>query len=244
MAKSPLQLRLPLREKSGWGGRRVGAGRKLAPGRRDPHRKRPSLAARFPCLVTLKVRRDVPSLRGVRVVREIEGSLRALVERTEFRVIHYSIQRNHVHAIVEATSTPALARGMKSLGARLARAANRIFGRQGPVLSDRFHLRILRTPRAVRNALAYVLLNARKHWMKRRGFAPPVRLDEASSARWFTGWRRAPPGRAPRPLAWPPEVAPAHTWLLAQGWRRHGLIDPAEVPSHAGRGASMRATRA
>ncbi|MEN8161598.1 MAG: hypothetical protein ABFS41_16130 [Myxococcota bacterium] len=106
------------------------------------------------------------------------------------------------------------------------------------MLDGRFHHRVLRTPREVRNALAYVLLNARRHWAKaHRGRRPPVRLDEASSARWFDGWRRAwrtrlgppvEPGRgAPR------EVAPARTWLLRVGWRRHGLVDPSEVPGVA-----------
>lgn len=89
---------------------------------------------------------------------------------------------------------------------------------------------MLRTPREVRNALAYVLLNARKHWKERNGAAPPLRLDEASSARWFDGRKR----RIRAPLVRdPPEVAGAHTWLLAVGWWRHGLVDPGEVPGRA-----------
>ncbi|MEN8159527.1 MAG: hypothetical protein ABFS41_05570, partial [Myxococcota bacterium] len=87
-------------------------------------------------------------------------------------------------------------------------------------------------------ALAYVLLNARRHWAKARGGRrPPVRLDTASSARWFDGWQVAwrarlePPGAAGPGAA--PEVAPPHTWLLRLGWRRHGLVDPSEVPGVA-----------
>ena len=89
-------------------------------------------------------------------------------------------------------------------------------------------MRILRTPREVRNALAYVLLNARKHWRERHGAPPPVLLDEASSSRWFDGWRHVPGSREPPRES--PEVVPPRTWLLSTGWRRHGLIDPAEVP--------------
>ena len=116
MAKRSRQLALLLREKRGWGGRRQGAGRRPGRVRRDPHRRRSPLAARFPCLVTLRVRGDVPSLRSVRYVREVERSFRALGERADFRVVHHALQGNHVHAIVEAASAPALARGMKSLG--------------------------------------------------------------------------------------------------------------------------------
>jgi len=114
---------------------------------------------------------------------------------------------------------------MKSIGSRLARAVNRVFRRSGPVLADRFHLHVLRTPREVRNALAYVLMNARRHLAKRgHGPAPHAEIDPASSGRWFDGWRGAAASSRPAPVARP------RTWLLALGWRRHGLLDPAEVP--------------
>jgi REP element-mobilizing transposase RayT len=113
--------------------------------------------------VTLKVREGIPSLRTVQLVRELERVFAASCERNDFRLVHYSIQGNHAHLIAEADSACALGRGMKSLAARLARAVNRVFRRSGPVLADRYHLHVLRTPREVRNALAYVLLNARKH---------------------------------------------------------------------------------
>jgi hypothetical protein len=142
--------------------------------------------------------------------------------------VHYSIQRDHVHLIVEAAGKKALASGMKSVGPRLARAVQSVFSVRGRVLAGRYHLHVLRSPREVRNALAYVLLNARKHWVQRRRKAPPVRLDVCSSARWFDGWRQTPAaGRDQGPM----EVARPRSWLLVKGWRRHRLIDPAEVPA-------------
>jgi REP element-mobilizing transposase RayT len=183
--------------------------------------------------VTVRVREDVPSLRSVRLVHEVKRSLAKACERGDFRVAHYSLQRDHVHLIVEARGKQALARGMKSVGARLARAVNRVFSRSGPVLDGRFHHRVLRTPREVRYALAYVLLNARRHFAKARGGRrPPVRLDVASSGRWFDGWKRAWGARLVADAPEEPrcEVAPARTWLMRVGWRRHGLVDPSEVP--------------
>jgi hypothetical protein len=154
-------------------------------------------------------------------------------ERGEFRVVHYSIQKDHLHLIVEAAGRDALGNGMKSIGSRLARAVNRVFDRSGPALSGRYHVRALRTPREVRNAIAYVLLNARKHWRERYGSEPPVRLDEASSGRWFMGWRRSL--GAPTGGDGAREVALARSWLLRTGWRRHGLVDPGEVPGPSSR---------
>jgi REP element-mobilizing transposase RayT len=179
------------------------------------------------CHVTLKVRRGIPSLRAVKFVREWERSLAAACERGCFRVAHYSLQPDHVHLIVEATSQRDLASGMKSIGARLARAVNRIFGRCGTVLADRYHLHVLRSPREVRAALAYVLLNARRHLAKLGQRLPRVTVvDPASSGRWFDGWK---PNVEPLGVD-PPAVASARTWLLRIAWRRHGLIDLAEVP--------------
>ena len=161
-----------------WGGAREGAGRKAATRARVWHRE--------PGLVTIRVRRDVPSLRTVRLVREVEQSLREIGKRTDFRVVHYSLQHDHVHMLVEAEGAAALSNGMKCLAARFARAVNRVFDRQGAVLDGRYHHRALGTRREVRAALAYTLLNARKHagkpapgW-RRHGL---IRRDEVPGVR-------------------------------------------------------------
>jgi len=210
------------------GGRRSGAGRRPASSRPPVHHvRRPRLSPRCPSHVTLRVRNGVPSLRSRQFIGEFRATLREACERGTFRVCHYSIQRDHLHMVVEADGKDALARGMKAVAARVARAVNRVFRRKGQVLFGRYHLRVLRTPREVRNAIAYVLLNARKHWRQRYGVAPPVRLDVASSGAWFDGWRRPSPEPEERGSR---AVARPRGWLLREGWRKHGPIDPAEVP--------------
>jgi REP element-mobilizing transposase RayT len=181
--------------------------------------------------VTLRVRPGVPSLRGGALVHEWRRSLAEASERGSFRVTHCSLQGDHAHLIVEAHGKEARACGMKSIGTRLARAVNRVGRRSGPVLDGRYHHRSLRSPREVRRALAYVLLNARRHLAKRRGVSrsATAHLDGASSARWFDGWRPEVASRLPETKAGR-EVARPRTWLLRIGWRRHGLVDPSEVP--------------
>jgi REP element-mobilizing transposase RayT len=180
--------------------------------------------------VTLRVREEIPSLRSVRIVKELERSFSVACERGEFRLAHYSLQGNHAHLVVEAKDRDALGRGMKALGSRLARAVNRVFQRSGPVLADRYHVRVLRTPREVRNALAYVLLNARRHAARGgRTLSRALRIDPASSGRWFDGWKGASAGSPPDL----PAVARSRTWLLSKGWRDRGLLDLDEVPGRA-----------
>jgi hypothetical protein len=182
------------------------------------------------------MRPDVPSLRITRIVDAIERTFSAGCVRPGFRLVHYSLQGNHAHLIVEAHDRDALGRGMKAIAARLALAVNRIAGRKGPVLAERYHLRLLPTPKQVRNALRYVLLNAQHHVAARRrekaaSLSRNVAFDPASSARWFDGWRRQPVPATTRPSRLGrPAVARARTWLLSVGWRRHGLLDPTDVP--------------
>jgi hypothetical protein len=122
---------------------------------------------------------------------------------------------------------------MKAIGARLARAVNRVARRSGPVFTDRYHARTLGTPREVHNALRYVLLNARRHAASARAsLTAPTRLDPASSGRWFEGWKRHSSTISDLRTAsiCQPAVARARTWLLTLGWRRYGLLDPEGVP--------------
>jgi REP element-mobilizing transposase RayT len=187
----------------------------------------------LPAHVTLRVRSDLPSLRSVPIVREIERTFAFGCSRTGFRLVHYSLQGNHAHLIVEASDRETLGRGMMAIASRLARAVNRVAGRSGPVLSDRYHMRLLPTPKEVRSALRYVLLNARRHAAKTRAVVTRnARVDPASSGRWFDGWRVAPQSEEDTQMTTDraSPVARARTWLLRVGWRRHGLIDPTDVP--------------
>jgi hypothetical protein len=135
-----------------------------------------------------------------------------------------------VHLVVEASGKEALAAGMKSTAARLARVVNWVFRRRGKVLDGRYHSVVLRTPRQVRNALRYVLQNWRKHEIRAaRGAA----LDPCSSGRWFAGWKEASAAAemAQRdPVGGGRETARARCWLIRRGWYRHGFIGLAEAP--------------
>jgi putative transposase len=134
------------------------------------------------------------------------------------------VQSNHLHLLIEARDQATLARGMQGLSVRIAKALNRHWNRHGTVFSDRYHARALRTPREVRNALVYVLQNARKHGWRGTG------LDPLSSASRFDGWAddgaaaQAGSGLPPAP------VVAARTWLARTGWKRCGRIRTNEVP--------------
>jgi len=156
-------------------------------------------------------------------------ALAAGADRLGMRVVHYSVQGDHLHLLVEAKAATSLQRAMQGLSIRIAKALNRLMGRKGKVFADRYHARILRTPKEVRSALVYVLGNAHKHALAKgrrlRG------IDPCSSGPWFDGWR---PGTVVGRSVLPRASVPAGTWLLGTGWRRHGLLDVREL-EEAGR---------
>jgi putative transposase len=180
--------------------------------------------------------RAVPNLRAQVVVKRIAAAIRR-ASKDGFRVIHFSIQENHVHAMVEGDDHAAVQRGAQGLAIRLAKAINRVTGRTGKVWAQRHERHDLRTPTEVRNCLVYILFNFRKHARGGSGEAWANRsLDPKSSAIWFDGWSaRAGPHLATlaRETKLDPEapcVAPPKRWLTREGWRKLGLVDPNEFP--------------
>ena len=223
--KHDKQLDLPLKLR---GGRRRNAGRKRATARPCvSHARRAKLSSGEPLLVTMRLLNALPSLRRIQVRKILNRAFAAGCDRFGFRLIHYSIQSNHLHLLVEARNRGALTRGIQGLMVRIAKSLNRLWRRRGKVFSDRYHDRILRSPRQVRNALVYVRQYAKKHGRKLKEL-----IEAFSSARWFDGWRErlhfTGPELSPAP------IGAARTWLLEQGWRKHGLISVSEAPRSPG----------
>jgi REP element-mobilizing transposase RayT len=207
-----------------WGGRRSGAGRKPRRGRAGvPHRRRAVSRREPPLHITVRVHAGLPSLRGQSLLRCVLAQIRT-ARRRFLRIVHFSVQSNHIHMIVEADDRKSLAHGMQGFGVRLARHLNRLLSSRGNIFEDRYHARTLKTPRDVRNVLVYVICNRKKHGA---GF---VGADPCSSAQFFDGWREdASLARSRASLDdWP--VVPGETWLLSHGWKRWGKLDPDEAP--------------
>lgn len=242
-AVSHRQLELGLEDPKpewGWGGPRPGAGRPTKAKRmRVPHRARPSHWASAPVHMTMRARSGLASFRAQRAFKAIAAALRK-ASRPGFRVVHFSVQIDHVHVIAEGDSAELLRAGCQGLAIRIALAFNRLFARKGKVWRERHERHDLRSPRQVRNTLVYVLMNHRKHARGTSGEAWAFRsLDPKSSALWFDGWSpRAGPALAvlqqeaklfftrddERPVLEP------KTWLANVGWRSGGLVDPASSP--------------
>jgi putative transposase len=207
VAKKAKQLKLELRT---WGGQRKRAGRKPNGARPGvSHATRPALASRHPVHVTVRVLTEVWNLRSRRCFSAIAAAFAGGRERDGFRLIHFSVQGNHLHLIVEAADPRSLSRGMQGLLIRIAKRLNRVMRRRGPVFADRYHEHVLRTPSEVARALAYVLGNFAVHARRRGDWSVGAEVDPYCSMSVAV---RLGPG--------PPLVSEPRTWLLSSGWRK------------------------
>jgi len=233
----PGQVELVFRTR---GGKRRGAGRKPK-GRRasERHKVRPEHDPRHPVHVTTRIVGSVGGLRCRDLYLALREATIVTAKREDFRIAHMSIQRDHLHLIVEADSKAAISKGMQGFSISAARQINKAITarggerRTGKVFGDRFHARPLTSPRAVRNTVAYVLLNWRRHGEDRAAIARTWRVDPFSTGPVFSGWKEL----ASSPVMWPlrPTYQPLivwrpRTWLLRCWDQHHPPISLDEVP--------------
>ena len=250
------QLALPKLDKNGQrrGGARPGAGRKRKDGTtggrpREPHKPRALGKPRFPRHIVLAVTPLIGSLRKRHLYSALRLATIAVAMRElhddvvggAFRIVHISIQKTHIHLLVEADNKLALSRGMQSFMISAAKHINRAFSeklklgerRRGAVFRDRYHQQIIETPQQARHALSYVLNNWRKHREDRKAGTETWNVDPYSTGWHFMGWRE----REAEDVHWrhrdtydPLVVYFPKTWLLSEGWRKAGTISFYEVP--------------
>jgi putative transposase len=206
----------------------------------SPHKTRPTLDARNPLHLVLRAIALVGSLRRRDIYKAVRWATIIAAKHEGFRIVHLSLQRTHVHLLVEADNKTALARGMQAFQISAAKLINAAISkkkdvrRRGSVFPDRYHQEIIKTPKQARHALAYVLNNWRKHREDGGELSKAWLVDPFSTGVLFNGWKEL----EGHDVMWkwrdtydPMIVWLPRTWLLSEGWRRHGLIGAREVPS-------------
>ena len=115
-----------------------------------PHVPRPAHAPDVPVHVTLRATREASFLREETVRERVERAF-ARAQRDDFRILAFSVQRDHIHLVLEATGDRSLRSSVHGLTIRVARAINKALGRTGRVWADRYHRRDLPRGRSERS---------------------------------------------------------------------------------------------
>ena len=177
----------------------------------------------------------------------IHRALNAAKARFGCRIIHYSIQGNHIHLIIETQNERTLSRAMQGLGVRLAKGLNRVLKRRGQVLEERYFAKSLTSELQVHAALAYLFDNDRKHDAQRgRKLRPAGTLDPYATGVHFRDWREPSDpallaalrsSRAASEVlrldAGEKSVVKPRTWLLREGWIAGGPLILAKVRDYS-----------
>jgi len=221
------------------GGKRRGAGRKPSGTRAgERHETRPNFKPYHGLHVVMRVVPAVGSLRRRDMYKAMRNASIAAARSERFRIVHISLQRSHVHMLVEARNKEALARGMQGFQISAAKNINAALGghmrpRRGKVFGDRYHLEVIRSPTQARHAISYVLNNWRHHGEDRGELSSTWLVDPFSSAIVFPDWIE----RQDEPWLWriretydPLVVFRPQTWLLGEAWKKVGPISYREVP--------------
>jgi REP element-mobilizing transposase RayT len=228
------QLSFPKRDKNGQlrGGARPGAGRPRKGERASaPHKRRREIDPRLPVHAVLRVASAVSWLRTPHAYRAVRAALAAVLDAADvFRIVHFSLQGNHLHLLCEASDRIALARGLQGFQISAAKHLNGECSRRGQVFPDRYFAESIDSVRQVRHTLNYVLNNWRKHRQDRGYSLFDGRIDPYSSGVWFAGWKERT-----LPVAIPadydaPRVSEPRTWYLTIGYKLGPPISVYEVP--------------
>ena len=223
------------------GGKWRGAGRKPnGPRAGENHDARPDFKRQHPLHIVMRVTPAVGSLRRRKMYQAMRWATITAALRERFRIVHVSLQKTHVHLLVEADNKGALARGMQGFTISAARHINAALGdgthrRCGKVFADRYHLKVITSPTQAHHSIRYILSNWRHHGEDREGPASTWLVDPFSTGILFPDWAEL----QDQPCMWPLRetydpmfVRRPATWLLREGWKRGGgPISAREVPS-------------
>jgi hypothetical protein len=224
------------------GGKRRRAGRRPNGARAgSPHQKRPKVRPNQALHVVLRVTAAVGNMRRRELYKAIRDATITAGMHERIRIVHISLQRTHIHMLVEADNKLALARGMQGFQISAARNINTALGvdryrrRRGPVFADRYHLEVITSPTRAHRALSYVLNNWRKHHEDRHGPAKTWLVDPFSSGISFPDWKELEDKHVMWPIRETYEplfVRRPASWLLREGWKLGGgSISARDVPS-------------
>ncbi len=136
------------------GGRRPGSGRRRIHSKGVAHRMREEVSTRVPMDINFKYKAFIKNKQCLKLLKKAILNARS----HGLRVIHFSLQSNYIHLIVESENNSILTTGMRSLTVTFAKGL-----KKGRVQLERYHLHVLRSIRETKNAVRYVVFNQQKH---------------------------------------------------------------------------------
>jgi len=138
------------------------AGRKAIHDAGIRHTSRPFLKRPASLHLTIKVQRNKDEIKNKSVLKLLKHAiLRARFQG--LKVLHYSLEYDHVHLLIEADNNHILGKGMQAFGVTMAKGINRLKRLKGAVYKHRYHFRQISSPRQLKSVMNYIFTNGMKH---------------------------------------------------------------------------------
>lgn len=126
------------------------------------HTARPVLTKPSSLHLTIKVQKIKADIKNKMILTMLKKAI-LNARRMGLKVIHYSLEYDHVHLLIEADNNVILGKGMQSLGVTLSKAINRTKRIKGRVYKHRYHFRKINSARELKNVMFYIFNNGVKH---------------------------------------------------------------------------------
>lgn len=140
--------------------KRAGRPAKNDPGIRHSSRMKFSKLTSFH--LTIKVRENKADIQSKKLLKALHHAI-ARARLKNLKVIHYTLEYNHVHLLVETNDHRILHAGMQALGISFSKAINKVKSLKGHVYKHRYHQRKIGSARELKNVLLYIFNNGKKH---------------------------------------------------------------------------------
>lgn len=141
---------------------RKGGGRRPKHDKGIRHIKRPEIKRLTSLHLTVKILKDKAGIKNKQTLALLKHAI-LKARKKGLRIIHFTLEYDHVHLLVEANDNEVLGRGMMVFGVTMAKGINRLKSIKGTVYKHRYHFRKINSPRELKNVLHYIFNNGIKH---------------------------------------------------------------------------------
>ncbi|MGZ3787001.1 MAG: transposase [Bacteriovorax sp.] len=126
------------------------------------HTSRPFLKKPSSLHLTVKIKKNKAEMKNKSVFSLLKRAI-LNARRQGLKVIHYSLEYDHVHLLIEAENNHILGKGMQAFGGTFSKAINRMRKLKGGVYKHRYHFRKISSARELKNVMNYIFTNGLKH---------------------------------------------------------------------------------
>ena len=126
------------------------------------HTERPVITRPSSLHLTVKIKSIKADLKNKSILKILKRAI-LNARKQKLKIVHFSLEYDHLHLLVEASNNIELSKGMQSFGVTIAKAINRRCKLKGGVYKHRYDFRKITSSSELKKVLSYIFNNGVKH---------------------------------------------------------------------------------